>query len=231
MLEKLGPDLWVAEGQCVNFHGFPYPTRSVIVRLMNQDIWVWSPIEISEPLAGAVEELGPVKHLVSPNKIHHLFLSQWHERFPDALVWGPKTIQEKRRDLQFQPALGGTAPKAWRDEIEQFHIEGSFAMDEILFIHKKSKTLILADFSENFGKQFLEENWRGWQRWIARRWGIVAGKGYAPLDWRLSFLSRGKLRALRRDLLTRDIDRVVMAHGEIQRSDGIRFLQTSLEWI
>lgn len=231
MLDELAEGIWTVEGQCVNFHGFPYPTRSVIVRLTGGEIWVWSPIALTEELARSVESLGPVKHLVSPNKIHHLFLPEWKERFLDALLWGPQSTQDKRNDLRFQDALGSVAPDQWNDEFELFHVQGSLAMDEILFLHKRTKTLILADFSENFDERFLETNWRGWQRWLARRWGIVVGKGYAPLDWRMSFLKRSKLKELRQDLLSRDIDHVIMAHGEIQRSNGTEFLRKSLEWI
>ena len=35
-----------------------------------------------------VRALGPVRHLVSPNKLHHLFLGAWQARFPDAKLWG-----------------------------------------------------------------------------------------------------------------------------------------------
>ncbi len=231
MLDEFAPNLWVVEGQCVNFHGFAYPTRSVVVRLENGDIWVWSPIKISEELAVAVENLGPVRHLVSPNKIHHLFLSEWQQRFPEALLWGPASTVKKRDDLDFQKPLNGESPRLWSNEIEQFHVEGSMVMDEVLFLHKQTSTLIVADFSENFDETFLEKNWRGWQRWIARRWGIVAGKGYAPLDWRMSFLKRAQLKKLRHDLLNRSIDHVIMAHGEIQRTNGTKFLRKSLEWI
>lgn len=231
MLDELAPNLWIIEGQCVNFHGFAYPTRSVVVRLANGDTWVWSPIKITDELARAVESLGPVKHLISPNKIHHLFLSEWMERFPDALLWGPSSTIKKRMDLDFQQPLSGAAPRSWRDDFEQFYVEGSMAMDEVLFLHKQSKTLILADFSENFGAKFLRENWKGWQRWLARMWGITEGKGYAPLDWRLSFVRRSKLRLLRKQLLASDIQNVVMAHGEIQKSNGKTFLNQSLRWI
>ncbi|MEP0519221.1 MAG: DUF4336 domain-containing protein [Hyphomicrobiales bacterium] len=231
MLDKLAPNLWIAEGQCVNFHGFAYPTRSVVVRLESGDMWVWSPIKISDELAHAVEYLGPVRHLISPNKIHHLFLTEWHQRFPDALLWGPASTIKKRKDLNFQQQLNGVAPHQWGNDFEQFHVEGSLAMDEILFRHKPSKTLILADFSENFGDAFLNKNWKSWQLWLARKWGIVEGKGYAPLDWRLSFVRRTKLRYLREQLHSDEIEKVVMAHGEIQHSNGNAYMKQSLRWI
>ncbi len=231
MLEQLSANIWVAEGRCVDFHGFPYPTRSVLIRLRTGGLWVWSPIELTNTLLSAVEALGPVHHLVSPNKIHHLFLADWHSRFPEAKLWGPNSTLKKRKDLTFEAALTHVPPDDWAEEIEHFHVRGSFAMDEILFLHKNSRTLIVADFAENFGRPFLERNWRPWQRWIADRWGIVEGKGFAPLDWRLSFWNRSGLRQLRQNLQSRKVDHVVMAHGEIQRANGAEFLNQCLVWI
>lgn len=231
MLNELAENVWIAEGKCVDFHGFAYPTRSVIIRLGNGDLWIWSPISLADDLTQWIDELGTVKHLISPNKLHHLYLTDWHKKYASALLWGPKSIQDKRQDLSFQPPLAKQSPNAWNDEFELFHVQGSLSMDEILFLHKPSKTLIMADFSENFEEEFLKEKWRGWQRWIARRWGIVVGKGYAPLDWRLSFIQRKKLRVLKEELLCRDIDHVVMAHGQIEVTNARRFLKTSLAWI
>ena len=77
MLERTHDALWVAEGQNVRFFGVPYPTRSAIIRLENGDLWVWSPVKLTAVLRAEVSQLGPVRHLVSPNKLHHLYLKEW----------------------------------------------------------------------------------------------------------------------------------------------------------
>ena len=58
----------------VSFFGAPYPTRSAIVQLENGDLWIWSPVKLTAALRAEVDLLGPVRHLVSPNKLHHLYL-------------------------------------------------------------------------------------------------------------------------------------------------------------
>jgi hypothetical protein len=50
----------------------PYPTRMAVARLQDGSAWVWSPIALTAKLAGAVESVGAVRHIVSPNKIHRL---------------------------------------------------------------------------------------------------------------------------------------------------------------
>lgn len=230
-IQPFAEDLWIAEGEIVNFYGFPYPTRSVFVRLADRSVWVWSPIKLSQELEAEVRELGPVAHLVSPNKIHHLYLTEWHEAFPEAKLWGPQSTIKKRSDLAFEAPLEAKPPAKWAGSLDQAWFNGSPLLDEIVFFHKASRTAILADLSENFSEHFLEENWKPWQRWIARRWGIVEGTGYAPLEWRLSFFDRKATRRSREKVLAWDPERVIMAHGEVQISGGKLFLEKAFAWI
>ncbi|MGI9521290.1 MAG: DUF4336 domain-containing protein [Hyphomicrobiaceae bacterium] len=231
MLEIVDDGIWLAEGECVDFYGFPYPTRSVIIRLENGALWVWSPIRLSTPLRAAVERLGRPEFLISPNKIHHLFLSEWAAAYPSATLWGPRSTIKKRVDLRFQSPLENEAPEEWKRELDQVWIAGSFLMDEIVFFHRASRTAILADLSENFSATFLTTHWQPWQRRIAKIWGIVEGRGYAPLEWRLTFFDRRATRQARDAVLSWKPQKVIMAHGEWQRHDGRAFLERSLSWI
>ena len=82
-LVEFDKDIWTVEGPLVDFFGIPYPTRMVIIRLSNNTSWIWSPIEYSEPLLQEIElKAGPVRHLVSPNMIHWLFLKPWQNHCP-----------------------------------------------------------------------------------------------------------------------------------------------------
>ncbi|MCK7610602.1 DUF4336 domain-containing protein [Roseibium sediminicola] len=223
--------IWILEGGNVSFYGFAYSTRCVIVRLPGGGLWVWSPIALTPEVRQRVEALGVPEHLVSPNKIHHLFLQDWKEAWPAAKLWGPQSTIDKRDDLAFEPALDEAAPPDWGGVIDLVRFAGSPAMDEVVFCHLPSKTAILADLSEHFSQGFLARHWKPWQRWIAGLWGIVEGKGYAPLEWRLSFFDRRKARACKARILAWSPDKVIMAHGEWQRSGGRAFLERALSWV
>ena len=75
VLKPVGEDLWVIDGPLVRMAYFggsiPFPTRMVVVRLQSGDLFLWSPTELDARLLSQVDALGPVKHLVSPNKIHY----------------------------------------------------------------------------------------------------------------------------------------------------------------
>ena len=227
----IGDSIWLVEGAVVNFYGFPYPTRSVIIRLEGGGLWVWSPVELSESLRAEVDKLGPVRHLVSPNKIHHLYLSQWRDAYPEALLWGPASTVRKRPDLAFHAALDDFPPPEWRDEIDQFWFRGSPALDEVVFFHHPSSTAIIADLSENFGDEFLNAHWSGWKRAIARLWKITEGYGYAPLELRATWFKRRGARQSLHRLLVLNPKQVVMAHGEWQRDRGREYLEQAFAWL
>jgi hypothetical protein len=230
-LTRFGEMIWLAEGDIVDFHGFPYPTRSVIVRLSNDDLWIWSPIALTIELRQEVRSIGRPMHLVSPNKLHHLYLRCWQSAFPDVKLWGLASTLRKRPNLSFQEPLGDRPPAAWLGQIDQCWVRGSFAMDEMAFFHRPSRTAILADLSENFTLDWLSKHWAGWQRPIARLSKIVEGWGYAPLDWRLTFVQRNKLREAKSEILGWDPEKVIMAHGQWQQENGKKFLSRALEWM
>jgi hypothetical protein len=230
-MEKLADDIWVAEGDIVDFHGFPYPTRCVLVRLASGALWCWSPIALTAELKAAIAEIGTPRHLVSPNKIHHLYLQDWLEAWPDARLWGPASTIKKRSDLAFEAPLENAPPVEWEGAMDQIWFNGSPVLDEIVFFHRSSKTAILCDLSENLSDAFIRAHWKGWKRWIAKPWGITEGKGYAPLEWRLSFLKRRTTRVARDRLIAWNPDRVIMAHGEIQHENGSDYLKQSFAWL
>ena len=59
MLEQVHNALWIADDENVSFYGAPYPTRSVIVRLENGDLWICSPVELTAGLRAEIDHLGP----------------------------------------------------------------------------------------------------------------------------------------------------------------------------
>jgi hypothetical protein len=74
-------------------------------------------------------------------------------------------------------------------------------MDEIVFLHRPSGTVIVADLIQTFSDQFLRENW-GWWRFLARLDGLTQDQACAPLEWRLSFINRAPARRARAKVLS-----------------------------
>lgn len=231
MLKELGPDIWTADGGNVSFFGAPYPTRMAVVRLADGGLWIWSPIKLSRELQEALTALGPVRHLVSPNKLHHLFLGEWSKRFPNARLWGTASTIAKIRNLHFSGALADDPPPDWAGQIDQYYFDNSRFLDELMFFHRQSRTAIIADLSQPFSETFLKRHWPLWLRWAARRVGMVEGTGHGPIEIRLTFRRRAAGRAKVRALIDSGPERVVVAHGEIVRSGGAAYLRRAFSWL
>jgi hypothetical protein len=231
MLEPLGPELWIAEGGIVSFFGFDYPTRMAVVRLEDGGLWLWSPIEPTPELMDEVRALGPVRHLVSPNKLHYLFLAAWQTAFPAARMWGTASTIAKRRELSFSGTLADEPPPEWAGQIDQFHFTNSPFLDEMVFHHRASRTAIIADLSQPFSEAFLARHWPLWLRLVARLSKMVEGWGWPPLDYRISFRRRETARPKLRALIGEHPEHVVVAHGEIVRAGGEAFLRRAFAWL
>ena len=226
-LSSFGPDIWIAEGPVVPFFGFPYPTRMVVVRLASGELFVWSPIKLTYELKCATDALGTVRHLVSPNKIHHLFLGEWKRAYPVAKLYAAPGLAKRRRDLAFEEELSDTPQAAWSGEIDQTMMAGSFAMTEIVFFHRRSRTAIFADLIENFAPSWF----KGWRRVAARMDGIVSPNPGAPREWRLSFINRSIARNALERILAWEPEQVIVAHGLVVRARGAEFIRNAFRWL
>lgn len=228
LLVQISENLWIYEGETVSFFHLPYSTRMTVIRLSDQRLWIHSPVKLSQALQDEIEQLGKVSYLIAPNKLHHLFLLEWIARYPEAESFAAPGLQEKRSDIQFTKLLNNDAEIEWCDEIEQLLFKGSPAMEEVVFFHKDSKTLILTDLIENFDPTVFN----GWQRVIAKLTGIVAPKGKTPIDWRLSFVFGKKVaRPSLQTMLDWQPDNIIIAHGKCIFGQGTVFLRQSFSWL
>lgn len=227
MLEAFGPSLFVADGGTVPFLGFPYPTRMAIARLADGGLWVWSPIALSPELERAVDALGPVRHVVSPNKLHHLFLDAWAERWPDARFHAPPGLARRKPALRFDAELGDTPHPGWAEDLDQQVVRGSFWLEEVLFFHRPSRTAIVCDLVQRMDPARLTRLQAGFLRLN----GLVGEAGSTPLEWRASFLRRRPAREARAKLLAWKPEQLVIAHGFCARTGADRILERALAWI
>ena len=226
-LEAFARSLWLAEGPTVPFLTIPYPTRMAVVRLASGDLFVWSPIELTPALAAELEALGPVRHLVSPNKIHHLFLGPWQERWPDARLYAPPGLAKKRRDLRFDAELGDASDPAWADDLDPIVFGGSLFMEEVVFFHHASRTALVCDLVQRHDPTGV----RGLKGFVMRLDGLVGERGSAPREWRASFLRRAQIRAARERLLSLHPERLVIAHGQCAHEGAAEILTRAMAWM
>jgi hypothetical protein len=198
-----------------------------VVSLSDGNAWVWSPVALSDDLVDSVESVGPVRFIVSPNKIHHLFLSEWASRWPDAKLYAPPGLVKKKPELKFDAELGDTADPAWATDIDQVIFHGSVAMKEVVFFHRQSRCAIVCDLIQRHN----EADMTGWKGWLMRLDSLVGEHGSTPREWRASFVDRRAARSAREKLLSWKPERLLIAHGECAQTRASEIISDSLSWI
>jgi len=198
-----------------------------VARLSTGKTWVWSPVALTKELAGAVEAVGPVSYIVSPNKLHHLALPEWKNHWPEARLYAPPGLARKKKEIHFDAELGDEPDRQWISDIDQVVFRGSFAMEEVVFFHRPSRTSLFGDLIQ----RFPEATATGWKGAIMRLGGILGPQGSTPHDWRLSFLSHVQTRAARRTVLGWNPERLLIAHGEWAPIGATDIIAAALSWI
>lgn len=154
--------------------------RMVVIELSSgkdgkPDLFVHSPVSLDDRLAEAIDQIGTVKHVVSPNYEHVKFAYQWAERYPDANIWGCPGLMEREPNVRWTGEIPyGTRPPGWPEtsssssnakpeamwdwnEIRPMHVDvevnpftGKPFFNEVVFYHPKSKTLLTTDTFWNY---------------------------------------------------------------------------------
>ena len=121
-------------------------------------------------------------------------------------------------DLSFRGQLCADMPAAWQGHLDAVRLEGAPKLDEVVFFHVPSKSLVCTDLVFNI------QSPRGWAVWpLLKMMGTY--KRFAMSNfWKLLAKDRAKLGECVERVLAWDIERVVVAHGEIVEDDARRRL-------
>lgn len=226
MLDRLDDDLWAVQRPFKVMGLIGIDSRMTVIRLEDGGLLLHSPVRLDPDLRRALDRLGPVRHLVAPNRMHHLFCADWHAVYPDARLWGAPGLAEKAPALAVDGELGDKAPAAWAKEFDQVLVRGIPALNEVVFRHRRSRTLILTD---------LVANGSGDEPWGLRLWLRLNGAyGRLATPFEVRFLLCRDRAAVRRDIgrvLGWDVVRIVMGHGAIVARDAKAELQRAFAWL
>jgi len=224
MLRELAPDLWVAE-RPQRFLGLEVGARMTVIRLRDGSLLLHSPLRLDSELRGELDARGPVRFAVAPNRLHHLYAGEVVRAYPDVRLWVGPGVERKRPDLQIAGVLDDEAPPEWRGEVDQVFFRGRPYENEVVFLHRASRTLLLCDLAFNFGPQVP---WA--TRLVARVLGSYRHFGpsrFDPLLIRDRVASRRSLE----QILAWDFDRVVLAHGDVFETGGRAALRDGYAWL
>ncbi len=217
-LAEIAPNLW-EHTVPHSVAGIALGHRMTVLRLAGGDLILHSPTPPTPELRAELARLGPVRWLVAPSRMHDLWWPEIAAAFPEATCLGVPGLRESRPDVEFRPLLSPDAPPEWSDEVEVLLLQGAPRASEAVFIHKASRTLIVADllFHLGPGQSFLG-------RLLLRLNGCLDKPAPSRL-FRSLIDDPTRFTASLEALLTRDWDRIVVGHGATVPSAGKAVLQ------
>jgi Domain of unknown function (DUF4336) len=209
------PNLWVADRGLKLAVG-DIGTRMTVIRLANGGLFLHSPVRLDAETRSALDGLGAVCAVVAPSKVHHFFVGDYITAYPAARIYGAPGLAEKRRDLTFHGVLSDAAPAEWRGEIEQHVFRGASPINEVVFFHPATRTLLLTDLAFN-----VPADHTAGPRARLFYWLVGAAGRFGPHRIvRLALRDRHAAHTSVERILQWDFDRVVVTHGDVLESGG-----------
>jgi hypothetical protein len=229
MLRKIDRDIWVAEYP-LRYFGLSVGTRMTVIRLENRELAVISPIQIDGAIASQLGELGTVSHIIAPNLYHYLFAANFKQLYPNAIFWAAPGLEVKKTDLRVDRAIQGDGNSLWDgleyvffDGFRTVSLNGFDSLNECVFFHAASRTLILTDTAFHFDESFP----------IITQFASRVIGGYKSLSpsllERVATKEKDKVRNSVEKILAWDFDRVIVAHGSIIEHQGKQKFQEGYE--
>lgn len=223
-LQPIAANLWVIDFP-LRVGGLQLGTRTTVVRLASGGLWLHSPGPLQPEHMTAVSALGPVQVLVAPNALHHLYLAQNVRSFPRATVYVSPALPAKLKLPFPHEALGDEPPALWKDEISQHLVSGLPKLQEVVFCHHASRTLVLTDLAFHIRHS---DSW--FTRLFMRLNGVYGHFGPSRI-FRSLVKDRAALRSSLDRIRTWDFDRVIVSHGEVLEHDGKQAMHTQYGWV
>ena len=215
MFRSIGANIWDHEIP-IRFGGIPLWHRMTVIRLTNGGPVVHSPTRLDLASQQEFQKLGPIVAIIAPSWWHDLYLRGYLSAYPDAKLYGAPALVRWSRSLAFAELLDGLAPSLWADQFDQVHVQGiGLFLDEIVFYHRGSRSLIVADLLFNLSEK---------DAWLTRALGSLVigpfpGCRFARL-YRPAVIDRRRMRTAVERILDWDFDQIIVGHGAIVDARG-----------
>lgn len=208
--------------QPLKFFGVEMGARMTVVPCDNDNIFVHSPIKLSDSDVAELNQLGQVKWVVAPNKWHHLYVQDSKNHFPSAEFYCAPGLDKKRPDFKFTEVISNEQKFPWNPELAHVLIDGVPMYNEVVFFHQKTKTLIVTDLAVHIrhSKSFFT-------KLCLTLMGAYGNFGWSAIEKFMFIRDKRAFRCSIERVLEFDFERVIMAHGDIVENDGKRLFSAA----
>jgi hypothetical protein len=200
--------------------------RMTVVRLSDGELLLHSPIQLTADIQVRLAELGPVRHVLAPNRDHYLFVRDYKSAYPEARFYAAPGVQEKLSAFSFD--VVATPPQtvsAWSDTLDQAYFRSSERMQELVLFHRATRTLITADLAFN-----VQSSEGRLSRLMLRL--NDSYKSFGPSRICRRHITAPQMARFDLDkILALSPERLVVSHGEILASGAEEALRAAYHWL
>ncbi len=220
---NLAPNLWIFDQDDFDAGAGKVGTRMTVIRLADGGLFLHSPTRLDDETQRELEAIGEVRAVVAPSRAHHLFVADYIKAWPNAKLYGPPGLVGDipdfrarfgaRRDLKLDSILCDEPVREWAGQIDQHLFKGAPWLNEVVFFHPSSRTLIFTDLVMN-----VPADRKGGRIFYT----VVGAMGrFGPhRTVRLLIRDRAAARESVARILNWDFDRVIVTHGDVLESGG-----------
>lgn len=252
IIRRINPDIITCSTPFLRMGRVKIGGRGTIVKLASGNLAVFSPVALTETVKQELSAFGNgnIRYITALDQEHHIFLESWHKAFPDAKVIGPETLpayRDKQGYFKIPQDNWLLYPKSNKQDFkisEEFDSEFNHEYvhvhpnQELVFVHKPTKTLIEADLmfnlpaTEQFSKSGVSatsgiitkiftslQNTQGAATWQKR-----------ILWYGLSSSDRPAFNASVQRIGKWDFDTIIPCHGDVIEKDGKGVFEKVFQW-
>ena len=144
-LEKINESIYTFEFTQKIIIGVHFPARSTILCLENQAVVIISPGPFDPETITEISALGNDFYIIAPNLFHHFYFLKAKDSFPNAKFFAPEALGTKIKDIAGHYQQIEELPELITHSLKPIFIKGNKTLEEWVFFHKMTKTLILTD--------------------------------------------------------------------------------------
>lgn len=229
MLRQIDKNLWLAE-QPFKYFGLSVGTRMTVIRLTNGDLVVISPLQATDTLVHQLNQIGTVSHLIAPNLYHYLFTANFKAVYPQATFWAAPGLDTKKPELLIDKIISQHGIVLFNeleyllfDGLKTLSLTGVDLLNECVFFHRESRTLILTDTAFHFDDSFPRTT-----QLVTRFLGGYKRLSPSLLE-RLASGDKEKVKQSVEKVLLWDFERVIVAHGSVIERNGKQMFQAGYQ--
>lgn len=194
------------------------PVRSVVVEAQGHRLLI-SPG--SKLTSEDYQKMGTITDLVAPNLFHCGGISKAQKYFPKAKTWGVKGVKEIKPQISWSDIIDESS-WPFREELPLVYIEGMPKTNEVVFLDKASRSLIVTDLCFNL----LNQN--GFGSWLILNMFGTYNK-FGVSRFYLSYVqNKSDFQRSMQKILALNFDNIIVSHGENYMSGAKEALRKAL---